>query len=306
MGWPLAVILPQEASYHMPTIHRRTTTLLASAVALAGGCTPRVSPLPVPDPTLPPSPISSTPGVLTYRFSPDTYRYRFQQTADIRSDGPGDTIPSTITTRGIFLVRVTTEVDSSISILVSVDSISIASQGSVPARGLQQVLALDTVMVARFSRSSAITTSRLADSLCAYGHFATTARELLLPELGIELTTPTQEIYKDTVTQHSCRAGVALALATTRQVRDLNRSPTEFTVEQHTEIRGAGMLRRDSIIVTGSVTTRGAVQFGTGSRLLSLSRTRSEGTITVRLGSTITTFRQTSTQELKLEPFTPP
>lgn len=283
-------------------MHRRTSTLLASVVALIGGCTPQVSPLPAPDPTHLPNPISQPPGVSAYRFSPDTYRYRFQQTADIRGDGPGDSIPSTITTRGVFVVHVTAEPDSTISILVSADSISIASQGSIPSRSRQQIPALDTVITARFSQNGTITSTQLSDSLCTYSHLIMAARELLLPELGLELKIPANHVHKDTVTQHACRAGVIVELETTREIRDLSRNPAQLALEQRTQIHGAGMLRRDSIVVTGSVTTRGVVQFATTNRLPSSSQTRSDGIITVRLGNTTTTFHQTSTQELTLKP----
>src|SRR5688572_23868209 len=189
-------------------MNRRHITLIASVIGLAAGCTPASRVPPTPGPATPEIPrIDEEPGSMSYQFIPNTYRYRFQQTADIRGNGPADTIPSRITTRGIFVVRVTSELDSLISVAISADSISITSEGSIPGRGFQQISALDSVIAARFSQGGVVIESRLPDSLCAYSQFTSMARELLLPELGIQADSPTRRVYRDTVTQHACRAG---------------------------------------------------------------------------------------------------
>ncbi len=288
-------------------MNRLHITLIAGIIGLATSCTPASRVPPTPGPATPEIPsINEAPGSVSYQFAPNTYRYRFQQTADIHGNGPTDTTPSRILTQGLFRVRVAAESDSSVTITISADSISITSQGSIPGRGLQQISTLDSVVTAKFSPSGVVMGAELPDSLCAYQQFTAMARELLLPELGLQTQSPTRQVYRDTVTQHACRAGTRIELVTVRQLRDRGRNPAEFSLEQETEIRGAGMLRRDSITVSGSVATRGTVSFSIGNRLPSLIQTHSEGRITVNLGSTTTLFHQRSTQEIRLEGIEPP
>ncbi len=296
------MILPQEASYHIEHMSRRNSRVIAGIIAITVSCTPRVSVPPPVGPITPPIPSAEQSGVISHRFIPNTYRYRFQQTADIRGNGPADTIPSRITTRGIFVVHVTSELDSLISVAISADSISITSEGSIPGRGLQQISALDSVIAARFSQGEVVVESRLPDSLCAYSHVTSMARELLLPELGIQADSPTKRVYRDTVTQDVCRAGTNIQLITVRDLRDRGRNPVEFTLEQQSRLQGAGLLRRDSITVAGSINTQGSAFFTAGNRLPFLIQSQSEGRITVRLGTTTTLFHQESIQELRLEP----
>ncbi len=277
------------------------SAVLILVAGIAGACTPRAvsPPLPTPGPTgLPPT---DRPALRYLRFSPNTYRYRFQQTVQINAEGSADTVPSTISTRAVVLVVVTSEPDSSIRVTVSFDSIFISTHGSIPSRGFSQVVSLDSVLHTRFSPTGVTVETRLPDSLCAYGQFVSAARELLLPELQFQIESPQRKIYTDTATHQACRAGVAIKLVTTRELQDQGQDSGELALRQQTEIQGAGVLRRDSLMVTGSVSTRGKVSFATGNRLPSLVQTQSEGTIRVQLGSLTTIFSQTSNQEIQLE-----
>ena len=303
-NWPLVVILPQEASYHIDTMgHLQILLISAGLLCAIASCSPGASLPPVPTPPAPRLPVPNEPHPSRYSFVPNVYQYHFQQVADIQEDGATDTLPSRITTRAVLTLSVTAGADSSITVDVSIDSISITSEGSIPPRGLQQISALDSVISATFSptRSFPEVKVRFADSLCAYSQFLMTARELLLPELGIELLTPTKHLYRDTVTHYACRAGIGLTLITTRELRDVGSHPPELLVQQQTAIQGRGSLRRDSLSINGSVMTRGTIFFTTVNRLPSSVQTTSEGIITVHLGSITTTFRQISTQQLWLK-----
>lgn len=275
-----------------------------TAICLAGvvaACTPATIPPPSPTPEKPQAVGPDQPAIRSLYFSPNVYRYRYEEAARITADGSGDTVPNTITTNARILVTVATGADSTIAVSISFDSISITTQGSIPSRGFSQVTSLDSVLLGNFSRASTTVEARLADSLCAYSQFITVARELLLPELLVQIESPGRKVYIDSVTQNACRGGITVKLATIRELRDLSRDPPEFTIQQQTEISGTGQLRRDSIAVSGSISTRGAATFATANRLPSLVRTESEGTITVRLGNLTTVFRQTSHQEIRLD-----
>lgn len=274
-------------------------------ICLAGitaACRPTTTPSPSPPPEKPQvlGPKELTTQYL--RFSPNDYRYHFEQSARIIVDGSADTTPNTITTRAQILVTVVTDLNSDVQVSVSFDSISISTQGSIPARGFTQATSLDSVLQARFPVDGTRTTveTRLADSLCAYSQFITTARELLLPELAMQIESPGTKVYTDSVSQKACRGGVIIELTTIRELRDLSHEPPEFTLQQRTEIAGSGQLRRDSMTVSGSILTRGVATFATANRLPSLVQTESEGTITVRLGSLTTAFRQVSHQQIRL------
>ena len=268
--------------------------------ASSNGCTPTASP-PITTPT-PASDITpSGPATTAYRrFSPGTYRYRYSQTAQVQGDGPTDSLPGIITTQAFIQADVGIEPDSSFTVTVSFDSITIDAQGSIPTRGVGQPVRLDSVVRGAFSRAGSTLQSQLPDSLCAYSQFITTARELLLPELGFEIPIPMRKNSADTAIQRACRAGTSIEMTTVRELRENRRNPTEVEVEQQTELHGAGVLRRDSVIVDGSISSRGRIFFSTNHRLPTLIQTESEGTITIQLGSNLTRFRQRSTQRTEL------
>ena len=274
-----------------------TASLLATAI----GCASSVGSPPVVVPSNPQTPVSAETMVRLHSFSPSLYRYRFEQTADIRAQNSTDTVPGSITSRAVFLITVHEESDSSIQVVVTVDSISIMPQGSILPRAVGENLRLDSVLTVKFSATGVVTRNQLPDSLCMYGQFVSAAREVVLPELPPQLHSPAGEVYTDTAVDRTCRAGAEIELTTTRELRDLRRHPTELAIRQLTQMQGAGLLRRDSIRVSGSVTSHGTISFATANRLPSLIQTQSTGTIAIQLGSLATVFQQTSAQTIRLE-----
>lgn len=278
------------------------TTLLTTLLALAAsGCTTSAIP-PTPEPILNvPDTTPSVPVTASYlRFTPGLYRYQFSQTTQISGDGPTDTLPGTITTQALMKAEVTVQPDSSFTVVISFDSIRVNTQGPIPTHQMGQLTVLDSVVRGAFSRTGSSSQVYLADSLCAYSQFVTTAQELLLPQLGFEAPSPMRRSLVDTTTQRSCRAGTNIEMTTIRELRDVGRNPGEIELRQKTGLHGLGLLRRDSVTVSGSIATRGRVQFATMHRLPTLIQSESEGTIIVRLGSARTHFRQHSTQETRL------
>ena len=270
--------------------------LLASGACASGGSPPTTVPGPSTPTGITPEPAEAT----RLRFSPGTYRYQFTQTAEITGSGSTDTVPGTITTRALIYAVVTSQADSSFAISISFDSVAVSAQGSIPPRGTSQLVSLGSIIHAVFSRTTTSAEIHLPDSLCGYGQLAGVGREVLLPELAFDVELPTRKTFTDTTTYRSCRAGIAVDVTTTRELKHAGRSSGEMTLEQESTVHGVGVLRRDSIAVTGSVSTRGRVSFGTLNRLPTLLQSESHGKITVQLASTTTQFRQESTQEIQL------
>ena len=279
--------------------------VIAGLGGFAVGCASTTPAPPVLPPGIPQIPTPAEATTRFHSFSPSLYRYHFEQTADIRAEGSADTIPGSIMTRATLLVTVRAESDSIFGVAVTIDSISITTQGSILPQRSERPLRLDSVLSAEFSRTGVVATSQLPDSLCAYSHFVTIARELILPELPIQLHSPTSQVYTDTIIDRACRAGTEIAVTITRELRDHGREPTELALQQRTQLQGAGVLRRDSIKVSGSITSHGTASFATANRLPSHVQTRSAGTITVQLGNTITVFHQTTVQTIRLEGIEP-
>jgi len=282
---------------HQPHISVFALALLLANAACATGSRP---PTPIPGPG---TPTGATPELVQathLRFSPGTYRYQFTQTAEISGSGSADTVPGTIITRALIYAVVTTQADSSFAVSISFDSIAVSTQGSIPPRGTSQLASLGSIIHGVFSQTTTSTEIHLPDSLCSYGQLASVGREVLLPELAFEAELPTRRTFTDTTTYRSCRAGIAVDVTTTRELKPVSRSTGEMALEQESTVQGLGVLRRDSITVTGSVSTRGRVSFERLNRLPTLLQSESHGRITVRLGSTTTHFRQHSTQAIQL------
>jgi hypothetical protein len=272
---------------------------LAVLLTAGGACTPGGSP-PVTMPRPTPTDVTPQPRTAYLQFKPGTYRYQFTQTANITGSGVADTLPSTIVTRALIHVTVASQRDSTFAVRVSFDSIWISTEGSIPQRGINQPTALDSIVRGVFSRTTASSDIYLPDSLCSYAHFGGIGRELLFPELSLEVEVPARGTFTDNTTQQLCRAGITMAVTTTRELRNVGPAVGEMAIEQKSTIQGAGALRRDSVTVRGSTSTRGVAWFATLNRLPTLIRTRSEGEITVQLGNTTTDFRQHSTEDIQL------
>jgi len=266
---------------------------LASIMACTGrpGSPTRVDP--VPDiPTVVPAP-----AVRQLQILPGTFRYRLSQTGEIRSSD--HTASSTTTMYAVLRADVVGTSDSTLSIVISADSIKIATQGLIPAPRATQALALDSVVHAVLTPTTLRLVSSLPDSLCRYSIIATAARDVLLPTLPPTIQLPSPTVYTDTTLTISCPAKIPFHNRTVRQIHNSGTEAFQFRISEETEITGAGMIRRDSLLVTGSVSTRGTALFQTTTRLPTLLETTSEGRITVQLGSTRTTFIQTSNLALR-------
>jgi hypothetical protein len=275
------------------------TPLILFALGILS-CAPRA---PV-TPSLPPIPEEARPTapVKYLVLSPGNYRYRFTQMAEIVADDSGSgATPSLVSTTALFHVGVSRQGDSSFSATISIDSLSITPQGSIPQPPVVQVQRIDSLLQAVLSPSHATSHSQLPDSLCAYASFISTANLILLPELALQLDLTSQKTYSDTARGLSCRAGAHVESLTTRHLRRSLGDLTELALEQRTDLNGAGLLRQDSVRISGSVLTHGTASFRTDSRLPSLILTTSEGIVTVQLGPNRTVFRQTSNQEIRLD-----
>jgi hypothetical protein len=235
-------------------------------------------------------------------LSPGSYRYRLNQTAEITArDSAQTATPNTVITTALFYVFVTQQGDSSYSATVSIDSLRIAAQGVIPRLGSAPIGRLDSVL--RMDLSPALVTSQrqLPDSLCAYGYLISTARLIVLPQLGLGPDISSQRAYADTVREASCRAGAHVeSVVTTRLYRGGSQT-LELTLEQTTSLHGAGLLRQDSVTVSGLVSVRGIASFAAEDRLPLSILTNSEGTITVQLGLTRTEFRLITKLEIRRE-----
>lgn len=282
---------------------RRLTKVFSVLSALIGGCTasgPR-APTTTPPVSAEAADTGGTEDLNKLRLSVGSFQYRLRQNTKVHAKSSTDTTPSSITTTARLSVDVTLHSDSGYAIIVSVDSLKISSEGLIPSRSVTDVSSLGPVLGASFRGNNMTVETYLPDSLCAYSQFITAARKLLLPPLPIQIRTPLTEVWVDTATTISCRAGTRIEILTIQQIKDLRREPHEFTLDERTELRGAGILNRDSVIVAGSIRTLGSALFTNRSRLPSLVQTESDGSITVRLGNSTMVFRQTSTQFIEQE-----
>jgi hypothetical protein len=277
------------------------TTALVGLITMS--CAPSVVPrLPSPLPGPEDPAVSTVPPVTSLTFSPGSYRYHLRQTAEIIAQESGNTAaPSTITTTAVFYVEITRQSDSLLLAVISVDSLRITSQGLIPQTRSGQGARLDSIFQAVLSPTLITSQGQLPDSLCQYGQLVSTARLILLPELAFEPAIPSRRVYGDTTREVSCHAGARLETLTTRQLRNSAKEPTEFSIEQQADLQGTGVLRQDSVVISGSIRTQGTASFPTGGRLPSSILTSSDGTITVQLGITKTVFRQQLNQEIRQE-----
>jgi hypothetical protein len=279
----------------------RLTTLAVLLVACApsGGLPPSVTPA-IPEAT---RDTAATRDIGYLHLQAGTFKYDLSQNTRIRARSfLPETIPTTTSVTAILLAVITLNNDSSFNVSISVDSVRITSGGSIPTSGMPQSLSLGQVLHASIEGPKTTVEYRLPDSLCAYSHFLIAARELLAPQLPVPLSTSFVHPPPDTTTLTTCRGGTRIETAVRRELRNLRKFPPEFTITGTTELKGAGILRRDSLVVTGSVRTHGTASFGAISRLPSSIQTESEGLITILLGDSTTVFEQTSTQRIQHRP----
>jgi hypothetical protein len=275
--------------------------VLSILLALVGGCTTSGSRAPA---VIPPvhgetASIGITDDPRDLGFSAGSFQYRLRQNTKVHAQGSSDTIPSSIMTTALLSVDVILLSDSAYDVTVSIDSLQMSREGLIPARSVADISSLGPVLQASFRGNKTTIETHLPDSLCAYGQFVTAARQVLLPPLPIQIRTPLSQVWVDTVSLVSCRAGTRIEMLVVQQISDLRREPREFALEERAELRGAGMLSRNTVTVSGSIRTRGSVSFTGRSRLPSLIQTESEGSITVQLGNSTIVFQQSTTQQIE-------
>lgn len=272
-----------------------------------GGCPRSVST--VPTVTLPPPSGAVDSGVSRearqLAFAPGHFQYRLVQNTTVQTVTPNDAPRSIISATARVLVEITSDSDSSYDVTISLDSLRMTTEGSIPRGPLVEYVSLGPLLQASVGPQQITIKTRLADSLCAYGQFLVVARELLLPQLPARVSTPLPQSPTDTTRIATCRAGSRIEMLVTRRVRDLGRELVEFAIDGTTELAGTGLLQRDSIIVSGSIRSVGTASFTEGFRLPSFMKSESEGSIVVRLRDSTTVFEQKSTQQMHREPQPP-
>lgn len=256
---------------------------------------------PVPAP-LPTRADSAAPATIL-RLRQQATRYSFRQTSTVQNVNARDSATSGNITTTAILDFVTDSVDSDgrLSFTVTADSLQIITAGSIPSPRAMP-LRIGPVLRGSTANAHIVAVTALPDSLCAYSQLLTAAFQLVLPQLPIDVSLPLPGLVADTITTTSCRAGTRIELRTRRQLQGSRQTALALTLEEQVELAGAGMLRRDSIVVSGLITTTGEVVFQSDSRLPQLIQTQSNGRITVRLADSTTVFDQHSTQRLERRP----
>lgn len=256
---------------------------------------------PVPGP-LPIRSDSATPAVIL-RLPQERTRYSLQQTSSIENLEAQHSAASggNITTTAILDFIVDSTDISGLSFTITADSLQTTTEGSIPSHRVVP-LRIGPVLRGRVTDGQILATGALPDSLCAYSHLLTAAFHVLLPQLSAEVSLPLSRPITDTLLITSCRAGARIQLQTRRRVQSSSGDSSTLTLEEQVELSGAGIIRRDSIRITGFITTTGEIIFRSDSRLPELVQTKSDGTITVQLAGSTTTFRQYSAQQLKQHP----
>jgi len=286
------------------------TPSVAVIGVLVAACTPSRSTVPTVTLPYPPTERTDTGAPRNVRYLtliPGHFKYHFVQNATVEPEPRTDAGMGNLSMRARLLVDVSSDADSIHDVIISIDSLQMTTDGPIPSRPMRELLSLGPVLQVSISTNQITVESTLPDSLCSYGQLVIVARDLLLPQLPAQITDQPLQMRTDSTTATTCRAGTRISLLVIRQLRDLGTQPAEFAFEGKTELTGTGMLGRDSVTVSGSISTRGSALFTGGSRLPSLVRTASEGWITTKLGDSTIVFRQKSTQELQeQQPETPP
>lgn len=283
----------------------RTVTQLTFASAITAcaittwGCSSPVRTLPAPSPSLPPSDTTARVILQVLRLSLDTFYYELTQTADIRPESSVDTARATIKTTALFSVAITSSPDSAYELIVSADSVLIAASGSAPLRSEPLPTVVGPVLRVRASNRLSQTEVLLPDSLCSHAQLISTAHEIILPALPMELTLHRDQRWADSVRFRTCPAGTVVEALTSHDIRETGTQPAEFTIHSITKLDGRGMLRGDSVIIVGSVRTQSRALMHGSARLPDLIEAQSEGAITIRLGDSTTVFRQTTTRQIR-------
>ena|SRR5688572_16717232 len=292
----------------------RKPTLATSVAAISGlmaACTPSRSTVPTTTLPFPPAERTDTGAPRNARYLaliPGHFKYHLVQNATVEAEPRADAGVANLSMKARLLVDVSSDADSTYGVVISIDSLEMTADGPIPSRLIPGLVSLGPVLRASINTNQTTVESTLPDSLCTYGQLVTAARDLLLPQLPAHISAQPLQTRTDTTTATTCRAGTRIRLLVIRQLTNLGTQPAEFALDGKTELTGTGMLGRDSVTVSGSISTRGSALFAGTSRLPSLVRTASEGSITTKLGNSTIVFHQKSTQELREHtgPETPP
>jgi hypothetical protein len=252
-------------------------------------------------PDMSPAP-DSTPGAAPrlLKLEPGTVVYAFTQTSEIRPEQAIDTARAGVVVTALLTVRVTPQADSLNEILVSADSVRIATTGSVAPRtqhfpGLP--ISLGPVIRAVLGPNTRSLHATLADSLCEYGQLVNAAREVILFALPHSVPLTEQARWADSSQFSTCRAGTTVQTYSLLDISYSRSRPNELLLRSTGTILGGGRMRSDSVNVRGTVQTTGQAMLEADTRLPAFVHTESSGTVTVSLGDSTTVFRQQSTQE---------
>jgi hypothetical protein len=282
----------------MPIPANRSTL---GAIALIMACTPPGPRLPPVTP-LPPTAVPDT-GARTISTDlillPGRFGYSLTQRSRVHRPGTSDTLSAAIRTTARLLIDVTATNDSTYVIGASIDSLQMTTEGSVPSRIGAHPSSLGLVLRALLGPEGGRVESSLPDSLCAYGQLVTLAREVLLPQLPTRTLAQLSGIKTDSALVTVCRAGTRIAMLVTRQISNPGVGLSQVNLQGTAELKGSGILGRDSVVISGSITTWGTAFLTGGSRLPSIVQTESDGLITVRVGDSTSIFRQISSQRLE-------
>ena len=302
LNWPLAES-PQEASYLVTMTSRQVFAFSLSAMLeLIMACT-RAPSIESPDPVPVPVRGDSTAHGLVLRLPQHNTRYSLRQTSSVQNLRAQDSATSGNITTTAILDFVIDSVDGSghLSFTITADSLRITTEGSIPSHRVVP-LRIGPVIRGSVANGRIMAATALPDSLCAYSHLLTAAFHLLLPQLPAEVSLPLSKPVADTIAVTSCRAGTRIQLQMYRQVHSPKQAALTLGLNEKVKLSGAGMLRRDSIVISGLMTTTGDIVFEPDSRLPQLIQTQSDGRITVRLADSTTAFEQRSTQQLQRQP----
>jgi hypothetical protein len=285
---------------------RMTEVIAAVAFTAAAGCSPsgaRTLPLPSTPRDRPDTGVATHETQLLLR--PGQFRYDLLLNGTIQVEGEPDSLQSLITTTAVLVVEVTDHNESTYEVRITADSLQVAVRESSPRQIPIGPVYLGPVLRASLTPQSVTVEDQLADSLCAYGHVLSTARELLVPQLGIDGSLAQRASTRDTATTVMCRAGARISAYTERDLSNSRRNVpngSELMIRGQTELAGTGALRNDSVAVTGSLTSQGSVIFLNGLRLPNKVQTQTTGRIHVRIGDSTTVFQQTTNQIIELRP----
>jgi hypothetical protein len=285
---------------HFPTSKMRLVLLVTLLTTLTWGCA-TAPPVPPEQPGMLP-PVDSVPRARSRMLTvtPGNAIYEFRQSAEVRPESSIDTTRSTITTEAMLSVVIITQADSTHEITVSVDSLRITASRSPLSRtqSLQSLpVSLGPVLRTFLGPQTKTTQALLSDSLCTYGHLVSAAQEIVLLPLPFAVSLSNNAEWTDTSRFSTCRAGVMIETHGVHGIRYSGDQPTELDINAVTTVQGAGVVRTDSLTVSGSVRSFGKAHLDRDNRFPILLRTESLGTVTVRLGDSTTVFRQQSTQE---------